>query len=96
MADDSSIELLEAAHSSKTNENELEPLLEQNKQKYLPLQEQHLKNKDLLDNIEKLLKQQQQPLNNELMEAKEVAEHARAYAINTNDSMEQFKEVSAK
>lgn len=94
VADDSSVELLETAHSSQTNEHEMTPLLEENKQKYLPLYEKHLKNKELLDNIQKLLKQQQQPLNNELLEAKETAGHAEAYAVNTNSSLDQFQDVS--
>lgn len=93
VADESSVDLLETAHSSQTEEGELKPLLEENKQKYIPLQEKHLKNKELLDNIQKLLKQQQQPLDKELLEAKETAGHAEAYALNTNSTMDQFKEV---
>lgn len=88
--------LLDDANKAEV-ENDFEPLLEENRANYLPLEEQHLKNKEQLDNIEKLLKQQQQPLKDALNETKDTATHASAYASNTHDTIaEQFKEVCLK
>lgn len=86
-------ELFDTANKAEV-ENDFEPLLNENKVNYLPLEQQHLKNKEQLDNIQKLLKQQQQPLKDALNETKDIATHASAYASNTHDTIaEQFKEV---
>lgn len=90
---DKSLELFDTASKAEV-ENDFEPLLKENKANFLPLEEQHLKNKEQLDNIEKLLKQQQQPLKDALNETTNIATHASAYTSNTHDTIaEQFKEV---
>lgn len=80
-----SAKLLQTAHELRFNQSYLDPLLEENKMVYRPLQEQSNKNKELLDNIDKLLKQQPAPVQEALKNVSKQAEKAGAYAASIND-----------
>lgn len=94
LLDEKSEEVFNNATELEAKERNLKEPLEENLRKYYPLQEQHNKNKDDLNNLEKLLKSKQQPSDNALKEAEEVAVEAESFAVNSNSIVEdEFKEV---
>lgn len=83
-----------ATDLSSSDQNLTEPL-KLNLQRYLPSQEQHNKNKEALESLEKLLNLKQQLSHDALKEAKDVAGHAETFANNTRViAADEFKEVS--
>lgn len=95
LLDDKSEEVFNNAAELEANESSLTEPLRENQRRYNPLQEQHNKNKEALNNLDKFLKSRQQPSHNALKEAQEVAGDAKAFASNTDSIVEdEFREVS--
>lgn len=95
LLDEKSEEVFNNATDLEAKERNLKEPLNENLRHYYPLQEQHNKNKEDLNNLEKLLKLRHQPSDNVLKEAEKVAGEAQSFAVNSNSIVEdQFKEVS--
>lgn len=95
LLDEKSEEVINNATKLQTRERNLQEPLNENLRRYYPLQEQHNKNKEDLNGLEKLLKSRVQPSDHELKKAQEIAAEADSFAANTNSIVEdQFKEVS--
>lgn len=95
LLDEKSEEVFNNATELEKKERNLKEPLDENLRRYYPLQEQHNKNREDLNNLEKLLKSRLQPSDNVLKEAEEVAVEAESFAVNSNSIVEdEFKEVS--
>lgn len=89
-------DVLNNATDLESSERDLREPLNENVRRYKPLQEQHDKNKESLNNVEKFLKLRQQPPDNALKEAEDVAGEAETFSVNTNSVVEEeFRELPA-
>lgn len=95
LLDDRSEEVFNDATELEAKERNLKEPLNENLRRHYPLQEQHNKNKEDINNLEKLLKSRLQPSDNVLKEAEVVAGEAESFALNSNSIIkDEFKEVS--
>lgn len=95
LLDEKSEEVFNNATELESRERNLTEPLKESLRRYQPLQEQHDRNKDALNILEKLLKLRQQPRDNALKEAEVVAGEAESFSVNTNSIVEEeFREVS--